>query len=76
MVNLVTTTQKRIVNAESSTNLIFSAYVSNNDVVFKDILELYVKENSKIADVTYGKGVFWKKVDMSKYHVFPSGVQT
>lgn len=40
--------------------------------VFRKVLALYVPEFSVIADLTYGKGVFWKKVDMNRYTVLPS----
>jgi tRNA G10 N-methylase Trm11 len=40
------------------------------------VLSLYVPEGSKIADVTYGKGVFWRKVDTSKYDFHPSDLKT
>ena len=68
--------KKRVVTGESTTNLIFSAYVQNNEDIFPRILELYVKENASIADVTYGKGVFWKKIDPSKYNLHFSDIKT
>ncbi len=49
---------KRIVTGKPSTDLILSAYVQNNEVIFPLILSLYVPVGSTIADVTYGKGVF------------------
>lgn len=67
---------KRTVNYGSSTDLIYSAYVANNDVVFKNILELYVKKGSEIADVTYGKGVFWNKINLEDYHTHFSDIKT
>lgn len=51
----------------STNDLIFSSYTANNNTVFPYILSLYVAENGKVADTTYGKGVFWKNVDKSKY---------
>ena len=53
--------KKRVVTGSSSTDLIFSAYVRNNEDLFPMILSLYVPIGSHVADVTYGKGVFWKK---------------
>lgn len=53
--------KKRIVTGKSSTDLIFSAYVKNNEEIFPLILSLYVPKGSAIADVTYGKGCFGKK---------------
>lgn len=52
-----------------------SAYMSGNADVFPKILDLYVPEGSVIADVTYGKGVFWRNVDESKYNLFKSDAQ-
>ena len=68
--------RKRTVTGTSTTDLVFSAFVGGNEHIFPQILELYVPEGSEIADVTYGKGVFWKKVDRSKYHLHCSDIQT
>jgi tRNA G10 N-methylase Trm11 len=46
---------------------ILSALVGNNADLFPRILELYVKPGSVIADVTWGKGAFWSKIDTTKY---------
>jgi len=63
---------KRVQGGIATTNVICSAYIDNNDEVFKDILSLFVEEGSTIADVTFGLGVFWNKVDTTKYNVLPS----
>lgn len=42
------------------------------DIVTSIILTLYVPPGSVIADVTYGKGAFWKDVDLSTYRFLPS----
>ncbi len=52
--------------------LVFSAYSGTNDDVFPYILSLYVKPGSKVADVTYGKGVFWRRVPKDAYELLPS----
>ena len=62
--------KKRVVTGSSSTDLIFSAYVRNNEDLFPMILSLYVPIGSHVADVTYGKGVFWKKVKKVKLIYF------
>lgn len=59
-------------NGIATTDVILSAYVRDNEDVFLDILDLHVPTGSKIADVTFGKGVFWNKVDTEKYHILPS----
>lgn len=56
----------------ATTNVVVSAYIDNNDIVFKEILTLYVPVNSIIADVTFGQGVFWNKVDLDKYKLIAS----
>lgn len=68
----ITHMRKRIQGGESTTDLILSAYVDNNDVVFKEILDLYVSPGADIADVTFGFGVFWNKVDMTQYNIHAS----
>lgn len=38
-------------------------------MVFPSILKLYAKEQDLILDLTWGRGVFWKRVEMEKYNV-------
>jgi DNA modification methylase len=65
------------INTGIATNqLIHSAYMSDNSEIFPNILNLYVKEKSKIADVTFGKGVFWKNINKSKYDLYLSDLKT
>lgn len=54
--------------------IIVTAYRGNNSIPFSNILRLYVKAGSTIADVTFGYGIFWRNVDMSKYHVLTSDI--
>src|SRR5438105_15941108 len=52
---------KRVVrNGSPTTDLVLSACFDGNDDVFPKILQLYVRPGSVIADVRYGKGVFWQ----------------
>lgn len=64
----------RVQGGVSTTDVVMSAYVSGNSEVFPQILKLHVPEGSKIADVTYGGGVFWKKVDLSRYELLASDI--
>ncbi len=57
---------------ETTNDLVFSAYVGTNDEVFPYALSLYVPPGSKVADVTYGKGVFWKRVPKDAYELLAS----
>lgn len=68
--------KKRTVTGISSTDLVFSAYVRNNEEIFPLILSLYVPIGAEIADVTYGKGVFWKKVNRQDYNLHFSDIKT
>lgn len=60
----------------ATNELVFSAHQGDNSDLFPQILSLYVPEGSKVADVTYGKGVFWKNVDKSKYRIFATDLKT
>jgi tRNA G10 N-methylase Trm11 len=55
--------------------MILSAMIGNNSDIFPQILALYVPVGSKIADVTYGNGVFWAQIDCSKYTLLKSDIQ-
>ena len=57
-------------DGNATTNLVFSAHTGNNADVFPAVLRLHIEEGSKIADVTFGKGVFWRNVDTSKYDLY------
>lgn len=67
---------KRTQGGKTTSDLVVSAYVATNDEVFPQILELHVPEGAQIADVTYGKGVFWKKVPEGKYDLVASDIAT
>ncbi|WHZ28061.1 MAG: hypothetical protein OJF51_002859 [Nitrospira sp.] len=63
-------------NGVSTNSLIFSSYCGTNDEVFPNILALYVLPGSTIADVTYGKGVFWKRVPKNLYRLLGTDIST
>jgi tRNA G10 N-methylase Trm11 len=66
----------RVARGVSTNDLVFSAHVGTNDEVFPEVLELYVPPGSRVADVTYGKGVFWKRVDVERYELLASDLKT
>jgi len=53
----------------ASNQLIFTAHHGTNANVFPYVLSLYVPKRSKVADVTYGNGVFWKRVPEDTYEL-------
>lgn len=46
---------------------ILTALVGRNEDLFPKILALYVPPGSRIFDMTWGRGNFWRKVDHSAY---------
>lgn len=59
----------------STNQLVFSAATGTNDELFPSILDLFVPAGETIADVTYGKGVFWRDVESKKYQVLKSDIR-
>jgi len=55
---------------------LYSVVHGNNDELFHRVSRLYLKDGCRIADVTYGKGVFWKKIDTGQYDFWPSDLIT
>ena len=72
----LTKKKRKSPDGRATNDLVFSAHNSNNTEVFEKILELYVSPGSRIADVTYGQGAFWKNVDKNRYKIYPSDVKT
>lgn len=66
--------KKRVQGGIPTTDVVMSAQIAGNADIFPQILALHVAEGSKIADVTYGNGVFWRNVDLSKYELTTSDI--
>ncbi len=56
----------------STNQLVFSAQQGTNDILFADIVSLYVRDGKRVADITYGKGVFWRRIPENKYDLIKS----
>lgn len=69
-------TNKRVQGGEATSDLIMSAYVAGNADVFPQILSLHVPSGAKVADVTWGKGVFWQNVPQGDYEVVGTDIAT
>jgi tRNA G10 N-methylase Trm11 len=63
-------------SGKATNELVFSAYLEFNAEVFPNILKLYVSEGSTIADITYGKGVFWRNVPPGNYQLKATDLKT
>lgn len=67
---------KRVVkNGRPTNELVLSASLDGNDDIFPKILELYVRPGSVVADITYGKGVFWRNVPPRAYKLRATDIQ-
>jgi hypothetical protein len=67
---------RRIQGGVATSDVVMSASVGGNAEVFPGILQLHVPKGSLIADVTYGKGVFWKNISPEDYKLLATDLQT
>jgi hypothetical protein len=58
-----------------STGVYTSVWGDSADVIER-VAALYFKPGDEIADLTYGKGAFWRKIDTAQYEFYPSDVIT
>ncbi|WP_243156285.1 hypothetical protein, partial [Clostridium sp. C2-6-12] len=63
-------------NMEQLDKPIYTVHQGRNSGLIKSVAELYFNEGDKIADVTYGKGAFWREIDLSKYDVVGTDLKT
>ncbi|MEN6547901.1 MAG: site-specific DNA-methyltransferase, partial [Armatimonadia bacterium] len=64
------------VGEEPVTASIYTAYACNNDELIAQVARLYLRDGDRIADVSYGKGVFWRQVNLSRFDFHPSDICT
>ncbi len=69
-------TSRRVQGGDTTSDLIVSAHVGGNADVFPKILKLHVPVGSVVADVTWGKGVFWRNVPAGLYKVKGTDIAT
>lgn len=62
--------------ASEPIQLLYSSHVGTNAEIFPSILKLHVPSGARIADVTYGKGAFWKFVPKGRYTTVFSDLNT
>jgi DNA modification methylase/ParB-like chromosome segregation protein Spo0J len=55
---------------------VYASYVGNNDLLMERATRLYLKDGDRVADVTWGKGVFWRQVDISRFDFHRSDLLT
>jgi len=57
-----------------SGDAVLSSHVGYNATIFPQILSLHISDGAKIADVTYGKGVFWEEIPNERYKVYRTDI--
>lgn len=67
---------KRVARGESTSDVIRSAHIGDNSELFPQVLRLHVPKGSIVADVTFGLGVFWKKIAAEEYKLLASDIDT
>lgn len=55
--------------------MILTAKVGTNADLIADVAKLYLKKGAVLADLTYGKGVFWKNVDLGGITLLASDIK-
>jgi tRNA G10 N-methylase Trm11 len=50
--------------------------VCNNDALIAHVARLYFRKSDRIADVTFGRGVFWRNINLCDYEFHPSDICT
>jgi hypothetical protein len=68
--------KKRVQSGTTTSHVIQSAHLGGNEDVFPSILALHVPRGAVIADITYGKGVFWKNVPRDVYTLQATDIKT
>jgi len=67
--------RRRKANGVATTNVTLSAHLNDNSEVFPQLLALHVKKGSTVADLTYGKGVFWRNIPSTDYKLLASDLK-
>ena len=72
---LSTRRTRRPPGGRPTNDLVLSVFTEGNDRAFPQILSLYVGPGSVVADVTYGKGVFWRRIPTGMYELRATDIQ-
>lgn len=72
----VTKKKRKSPRGEATNDLVFSSYTGTNDEIFPFVLSLYVEPGSTVADVTFGHGVFWRRIPAEAYNLLSTDLAT
>jgi len=67
---------RRVQGGIASSDVVVSAHTGGNSEIFPLILQLHVPKGARIADITWGHGVFWRKVPAGDYEVHGSDLKS
>ena len=62
--------------ARNAARPVRSLYRGTNADLLVDVARLYIPDGALVADVCWGRGVFWRKTDMTRFHLVGSDVET
>ncbi len=67
---------RRVQGGVATTRLVLSSHTGGSADLFPSILALHVAPDSTVADVTYGKGVFWRQVPRDRYRLLATDLKS
>lgn len=67
--------KRRIQGGVSSTDVVHTSHYGENAPLFAQILDLHLRPGDRVADVTWGKGAFWRDVPPGKYELLATDIQ-
>jgi hypothetical protein len=73
--DIPSTRTRRVQGGVATSDVVRSCHLGDNSGVFPQILQLHVAKGSVVADITYGRGVFWKYVPKDDYTVLASDLK-
>lgn len=50
-------------------DVLYSCMEGDSSYVFKRIMDLFCEDGGKVLDMTFGRGVFWKKIEAGRFSV-------
>jgi hypothetical protein len=68
--------RRRVQSGRATTQVVLSAHAGGNADLFPQVLALHVPDGALVADVTYGQGVFWRKVPPGRYRLLATDLAT
>ncbi len=55
---------------------VLTGVIGTNADLFAEIFRLYGEDGITVADVTYGRGIFWQEIDTNRFDLLATDIQT